>query len=201
MAPPPKRKSGAKPAGRKPVGAKPSASSSKAKSASKPGKAGKAAFPYSRKPKAGAKKNRINKPMGRGKGGLSVTAVAAAAKAKAPKPNEPGKQLAHRIAALVLEKKGSDVLVLDVRGKATYADYIVIGSAESDRQVAAMADGVELALKGEGQKVVSIEGTEGGNWVLLDYGDVVAHLFNGETRGFYDLEGLWADAPREPVKA
>jgi ribosome-associated protein len=82
----------------------------------------------------------------------------------------------------------------------SYADYFVVASGESDRQVTAMAEHVQVKLKEqEGLRTIGTEGTETGQWVLLDFGEVVAHLFFTETRSFYDLEGLWADAPREKV--
>ena len=104
------------------------------------------------------------------------------------------------MAQLLLEKKATDVMVLDVRGMASYADYIVLASGESDRQVSAMAENVHVKVKHEdGLHPMGSEGRETGQWVLLDYGEVVAHLFLAERREFYDLEGLWADAPREKL--
>ncbi|WP_224242348.1 ribosome silencing factor [Hyalangium gracile] len=117
-----------------------------------------------------------------------------------PPENPRAKALAHKIAQLLLDKKASDVLVLDVRGMASYADYIVLASGESDRQVSAMAENVHVKVKTEdGLHPTGTEGTETGQWVLLDYGEVVAHLFLNDVRAFYDLEGLWADAPREKL--
>lgn len=128
-------------------------------------------------------------------------AFATGAKARpAVSENPEAKALAHKIGRAVLEKKALDVMVLDVRGIASYADYVVLASGESDRQVAAMAEGAEHKVKTEdGLHTIGSEGFETGQWVLLDYGDVVAHLFNAEVRSHYDLEGLWADAPREAV--
>lgn len=122
-----------------------------------------------------------------------------AAKPARPAENPEAKALAKRIATLVLDIKALDVVILDVRGMTSYADYFVIASGESERQVSAMADNVLKHLKDEDHKPIGHEGTETGNWVLLDYGEVVAHLFYTEVRSFYDLEGLWADAPREKV--
>ncbi len=99
-----------------------------------------------------------------------------------------------------LDKKAGDVLVLDVRGLTSYADYFVLMTAESDRQAGAIADHVDEALRKSGAHRVGVEGYESGRWILMDYGDVVAHVFSPEARGFYDLEGLWADAPRFPVQ-
>ncbi len=144
--------------------------------------------------KAGGKKKKDVAPkMTKGKGKSLSTGTAQVAE------NPEAKALAGKIAQLVLDKKASDVLILDVRGKTSYADYMVIASGESDRQVSAMAEGVLSGLKQDGVTAVGSEGQETGNWVLLDFGDVVAHLFFSEVRGFYDLEGLWSDAPRERV--
>ncbi len=107
--------------------------------------------------------------------------------------------LAHQIASQLLEKKGVEVLILDVRGKTSYADYLVIASGESERQVTAMADSVQEYLGEKGIRPLGSEGYQSGSWILLDFGGVVAHLFFAETRTFYDLEGLWSDVPREKV--
>jgi len=104
------------------------------------------------------------------------------------------------IAKAGLDKKAEDVTVLDVRGLTSYADYFVVMTADSDRQASAIADHVEDTMKKLGVSKVSVEGYETGRWILVDYGDVVAHVMNEESRGFYDLEGLWADAPRFKVE-
>ncbi|HEX4383338.1 MAG TPA: ribosome silencing factor, partial [Myxococcales bacterium] len=74
-----------------------------------------------------------------------------------------------------------------------------IGSGSSDRQLEAVAEAVEKELKTLGHKLVGSEGQRGGRWVLLDFGDVVVHVFHQDDRSHYDLEGLWADAPRVQV--
>lgn len=117
----------------------------------------------------------------------------------APPENPRAKALAQQMATFALDKKAADVVILDVRGKSSYADYMVIASGDSERQVSAMAEHIETKLREAGTRPVGTEGHETGNWVLLDYGEVVAHLFFTETRAFYDLEGLWADAPKEKV--
>ncbi len=104
------------------------------------------------------------------------------------------------VARAGLDKKAEDVILLDVRGLTSYADYFVLMTADSDRQAGAIADNVDQTLKQQGASKVGVEGYESGRWILIDYGDVVAHVFNREARGFYDLEGLWADAPRFPVE-
>ena len=99
-------------------------------------------------------------------------------------------------AASALEKKAEDVVVVDLRELSSYTDFLVISSGSSDRQLEAVAEGVEAAMKEAGHKTVGVEGGRGGKWVLLDFGDVVVHVFHQDERGHYDLEGLWADAPR-----
>ena len=107
--------------------------------------------------------------------------------------------LAHRIALLALDKKANEVVILDVRGKTSYADYFLIASGDSERQVAAITEHIETQLRNDGVRPLGIEGQERCQWVLLDFGGVVVHLFYDEVRAFYDLEGLWTDVPRERV--
>jgi ribosome-associated protein len=109
---------------------------------------------------------------------------------------DPNRDIAMAVARAGLDKKAEDVMVLDVRGLTSYADYFVVMSADSERQASAIADHVDQRLKAAGNTKVGVEGYSGGRWILIDYGDVVAHVFNRDSRGFYDLEGLWADAPR-----
>ena len=110
-----------------------------------------------------------------------------------------GQELAQIVARAALDKKAEDVVILDVRGISSFADFFVIMSGRSTRHVQGLAQAVDEALR---HKKISNESTEGlteGHWVLLDYNDVVVHIFYSETRGFYDLEGLWHDAPRIEV--
>lgn len=104
------------------------------------------------------------------------------------------------IAKLALEKKASDVTMLQVRDLTSYTDWFVLATAESEPQLAAIADHLEQKMKERGVKPMGVEGARSGSWVLVDFGHVVAHLFLQETRAFYDLEGLWADAERVAVK-
>src|SRR5712664_4558986 len=123
-------------------------------------------------------------------------APAAKQKPTVKRPDDPtARILAHDVATLLLDKKAVDVLILDVRDKASYADYFVIASGDSERQVTAMAEHVETELRNEGVRPLGIEGQERGQWVLLDLGEVVAHFFYHDVRAFYDLDGLWTDAP------
>lgn len=168
-------------------------------SSPKKAKSGAKKAPAARGKKAAAKKVPARKRLAPPKQRKKLL-PAAPPEVAAPPENPRAKALAHKIAQLLLDKKATDVLVLDVRGMASYADYIVLASAESDRQVSAMAENVHVKLKEEDTLHPSgTEGKETGQWVLLDYGEVVAHLFLNDVRAFYDLEGLWADAPREKL--
>jgi len=113
---------------------------------------------------------------------------------------DPSRPTAMAVAHAALDKKALEVAVLDVRGLSSYADYLVVMTAESDRQASAIADHVDETLKKQGITKVGVEGYETGHWILVDYGDVVAHVMSAETRQVYDLEGLWADAPRFRVE-
>ncbi len=103
------------------------------------------------------------------------------------------------VAQAGLSKKAEEVVILDVRGLSSVADFFVIMSGNGPRQVNAVAEAVEEELGKLGHKTIGSEGRSVGQWVLLDYGDVVAHVFEPEVRAHYDLEGNWADAPRERV--
>lgn len=96
----------------------------------------------------------------------------------------------------VLGKKALDVVILNVSGLTSLADTFIICSGRSNRQVTAIAEYIRTTLKKEGLTSLSIEGLKEGHWVLMDYGNVVIHVFYDSVRRFYDLEGLWADAPR-----
>jgi ribosome-associated protein len=86
-----------------------------------------------------------------------------------------------------------------VAGKVDYADFLVIMTGRSDRHAQALAQGIEEALKSKGVRPMAVEGLPHGSWVLMDFGDVVVHVFQDETRQLYDIEGLWLDARRLPV--
>ena len=115
------------------------------------------------------------------------------------RPPDDGQLRALAAVAAGADKKSENPIVLDVRGLSGVADYFVLLSADSDRQAAAVADAVDDRLTGMGAQRLGAEGRSGGGWVLLDFGDVVVHVMSPEARGFYDLEGLWADAPRVPA--
>jgi ribosome-associated protein len=105
------------------------------------------------------------------------------------------------IAAAAIEKKAVAVEILDVAGKVDYADFLVIMTGRSDRHAQALAQGIEEALRQQSVHPVAVEGLPSGTWVLMDFGDVVVHVFQDEARQLYDIEGLWLDARRLPVAA
>jgi len=109
------------------------------------------------------------------------------------------KLFAEKIADLIFNKKGYDVRIIDLRSLATFADFFVICSADSDTQVKAIADEIDKTLRDEGIKCWHKEGYMALSWVLLDYVDVVVHVFKKEAREFYNIEKLWGDAPSVEV--
>lgn len=106
--------------------------------------------------------------------------------------------VARGIANLTLTKKAKDVLLMDLRGLTSMADYFVVCSADSDIQVKAIADAVVEGMEKKGTRPWHIE-SGSANWILLDYVDVVLHVFHKNTRPFYNLERLWGDAAIERV--
>ncbi|HEY6879445.1 MAG TPA: ribosome silencing factor [Polyangiales bacterium] len=128
------------------------------------------------------------------------TTRAVATKRATKVKSNPARDLALKIAHAALDKKALDVEIIDVTGKVDYADYVVVMSATSDRQASAIAKNIDTELSREKHKANSIEGLPQGAWVLMDYGDVVVHIFHEDTRGYYDLESLWYDAERVEVK-
>ncbi len=96
--------------------------------------------------------------------------------------------------AALLDRKAEKVVVLNLAGVSTLSDYFVVASATNEKQAQAMADAVEEAMKAEGRRPLSVEGYLKAAWILLDYGDVVFHVFDEESRRFYGLERLWGDA-------
>ena len=104
------------------------------------------------------------------------------------------------IASAALEHKALNVEIIDVRGKVDYSDYVVVMSGRSDRQVAALARNIEETLKPRGLRCIGVEGLPHASWLLMDYGDVIVHIFHEDTRGYYDLETLWLDAARVAVE-
>jgi ribosome-associated protein len=98
-----------------------------------------------------------------------------------------------------LDKKASAIEIIDVTGKVDYADFLVLMTGSSDRHVAAIADAVEELLGRNGIHSISMEGRTIASWVLIDFVDIVVHVFQKEARAVYDLDGLWMDASRLPL--
>ena len=108
--------------------------------------------------------------------------------------------LARAVAHASLEKKSQDVVILDMRELVTFTDYFVVAGASSDRHARAIARFIGESLRAHGVRIPGIAGLTGTGWVALDLGDVVVHVFQHQERQFYDLEGLWAKAPRIVVE-
>jgi len=134
--------------------------------------------------------------------------AAKGARRKAPKKaarparsvaTDASRDLALVVATAALEKKALAVEILDVVGKVDYADFLVLMTGRSSRQVDALAQAIEEACATKKNRALSVEGLPAAAWVLLDFGDVVVHIFQEEARGLYDIEGLWLDAARLPV--
>lgn len=108
-------------------------------------------------------------------------------------------QVRHLILDALDDAKARDPVVLDVRKIAVFTDYMVIVTGTSNRHVTAVADNVVKKLRAQGRRPTGVEGMEGGDWVLIDYGDVVVHVMRAQTRDFYNLEKLWDEAKRLKV--
>lgn len=108
----------------------------------------------------------------------------------------PAKALAENCARLALDKKAENVVILDLRGKSSVADYFVIATGSSERQVASIAEHVALGMKEVGEKAVGEEGAREGRWAVVDFSDVVVHVFQDHLRDYYDIERLFVGVPR-----
>lgn len=108
-------------------------------------------------------------------------------------------ELARRLARGAAEKQATDVLILDLRGLSTACDFFIVATALSEPHVTAVADALEEGVAADGIRPWHVEGRRNRRWVLMDFVDVVVHLFLAETREYYRLENLWAEAPRESI--
>ncbi|MEW6170688.1 MAG: ribosome silencing factor [Candidatus Omnitrophota bacterium] len=106
------------------------------------------------------------------------------------------KRKAYLVADFALDKKAEDLVVLDMHKVSSFCDYFIICSASSTRQVRAIADGIEEGLVKLGISPRSVEGKSDGVWLLLDYADIIVHIFYAPMREFYELEKLWQDAKK-----
>ena len=113
---------------------------------------------------------------------------------------EYGRKLAAEAARVALENNGTDVMVIDVCAQSAEFDFFVLATGTSRRQLHAISEQIDDALeKGMGDKRMGIEGYDESRWIVLDYGSVIVHLFDEETREYYDLESLWADGSQVPL--
>ncbi|HZF11822.1 MAG TPA: ribosome silencing factor [Thermoanaerobaculia bacterium] len=115
-------------------------------------------------------------------------------KAEATAPLDTSTRVRESVAAAE-DRKAIDLRVLHLAAISDFTDYFLIASGSSERQVQAIADAIEERLRAVGVRPLHVEGYNRGQWVLLDYGDLVVHVFEAQTRSFYSLERLWADAP------
>ncbi len=102
-----------------------------------------------------------------------------------------GDELARKIIDVLSEKQAEEILLLDIRDVASFADYFVIATAAVVRQMRAILDDIDETISGDGVRPMGREGEPDSGWVLIDYGDVILHLFAPEQRSYYDLERLW----------
>jgi ribosome-associated protein len=114
------------------------------------------------------------------------------------KPTLTPRERALECARLALDKKALDVKIMEIGRLSSIADYLVLASGRSDKQAQAIADSVKKGLKKYG-KALDVEGLKEGNWIVIDYGDVLVHVFQEEIRRYYDLDGLWAAADRVEI--
>ncbi|MFN3705041.1 MAG: ribosome silencing factor [Thermoflexales bacterium] len=111
------------------------------------------------------------------------------------RPAQDALALARAIVAAAADKKAEDIVLLDLRGISTITDYFVVCSGLSERQLRSIADNIQGKVSAEFGDPRHIEGLEGSGWVLMDYGDVVVHIFLPSLRSYYNLEALWSKAP------
>ena len=111
-------------------------------------------------------------------------------------PAVTGLEFANQVAVIADDNRAEDVVILDLRGISSVADFFVLATGTSDRQMRAIADQIEVHGRTVGQRPYGVSGYDSATWLLVDYVDVVIHLFDESRRKYYDLELLWGDAPR-----
>jgi len=156
--------------------------------------------PPKKTPAKGASKPKLSASSSRTRSRPSETSTSGSRKGRRDQvqpPEDRARTLALAIAEVGLEYKALNVEIIDVRGKVDYSDYVVVMSGRSDRQVNALGRHIEEDLLAKHKaRCLGTEGMPSGTWLLMDYGDVVVHIFHEDTRGYYDLETLWIDAAR-----
>jgi ribosome-associated protein len=115
-------------------------------------------------------------------------------------PRVSGREKALLIARTALQKKPLDPVLLQVEGLCSFADFFLVLSGTSTRQTQALAEHMRTSLAQGGIRPLGLEGEEAGQWILIDYDEVVVHIFLESVRGFYDIEGLWLEAERVPLE-
>ena len=142
----------------------------------------------------------ITKKKSTGRSSIRPPAKTATKGRKKEAADDRARRVALSVAEAGLDKKALEVEIIDVRGKVDYADYVVVMSGRSDRQVSALARNIEDEVtKKEKVACLSVEGLPQGSWVLMDFGDVVVHVFDPEDREFYQLEQFWSSG--QPIAA
>lgn len=119
--------------------------------------------------------------------------VAKKTRVRDPEPLARSRELLALVQASLDDDKAEEVAVIELAGKSTIADFMVVATGRSSRQVGAMADHIREKLKGAGVKGISVEGAARADWVLIDGGDIIVHLFRPEVRAFYALEKMWGE--------
>ena len=135
---------------------------------------------------------------------LTTNAAADAAHVKAPMAPQvdlTSETLLDHILASLSDNKAEDVVQIDLRGKSSMGDYMVVASGRSTRQVSALADKLVTSLKAEMGLASRVEGKDTGDWVLIDTGDIIVHLFRPEVREFYQIEKMWLPMGSQPEQA
>lgn len=133
------------------------------------------------------------------RGSLSSSASAARVPSGVSSASDEAREIAVLVAVAAIEKKASGLEVIDVAGRVDYADFLVLMSGRSDRHVTALSAAIEEALRKRNKRALAVEGLPHASWVLMDFGDVVVHVFQDDARAAYDIDGLWMDARRVPV--
>lgn len=110
------------------------------------------------------------------------------------------KELARKAAGLMDKRKGEDILIIDIGEKSSFADYFILASGGSERQIGALADDVEEAMEKDGLPVKCIEGTKESGWILMDYGDIIVNVLTREMRERYNIEKVWVDCDKLPLE-